>query len=83
MNPDQERKAKEKQLRELEEELGLVSRRKLETRLSVVKSDLEHAKRMASSRMFIFALGEEGRKEASHWHRQISGMLYRTTIDWG
>ena len=38
---------KEKQLLALEEELGLVPRRKLKTKIDVMQSDLKHAIQMA------------------------------------
>ena len=80
MNPDQERKAKEKQLLELEEELGLIPRRKLQTKIDVMKSDLKHAVQLAQSHAYDPA--NVHRVAHLFWKDQILGMKNRSEVEW-
>ena len=69
---------REKQLLALEEELGLVPRRKLKTKIDVMQSDLKHAIQMAKSLSYT-----GNNKQASmFWQRQLEGMQKRSNFDW-
>lgn len=69
---------KEKQLLALEEELGLVPRRKLKTKIDVMQSGLKHAIQMAKSLSYT----GDNKQASLFWQKQLEGMQKRSNFDW-
>lgn len=77
MNPEQERKAKEKQLQELEQELGLVSRRALNALITDTSNNLKHLERLANVNAYEPSHAADVRQVYHNWRRHMSAMIKR------